>query len=287
VLPFWNRGHRFAWRLGEFLDAIGHRRFEHCDVCGRSGPMLYRRWIIPPRLVELWGISERQAAAFARKESSTCAWCRANLRARRIARVLLDHYPVGQPPIAARSIAAWVRAPEARALRLAEVNRIEGLHDVLRIFPHFAASDFTPGAAPGAIVNGVRNEDLTCLTYPDDSFDLLLTSETLEHVPNLDAALREIRRVLVPGGRHICTVPLLPGVPSTFARTAVRRDGQLEHIAPPILHPEGDAGYLVFTEFGADFPEILRRAGFDVTVAFGPPTDDDLAQVFISRKMEP
>jgi SAM-dependent methyltransferase len=285
LLPFWNTGHRLAWRLGEHLDAIRHRRYEHCEVCGRFGPMLYRRWIIPPRLVELWGISERQAAAFARKESCACAGCGATLRARRLARVLLDLYPAGQPPAAARSIAAWVRTPEARALRVAEINRIDGLHDLLAALPHVATSDFAPGAAPGAIVNGVRNEDLTRLTYPDDSFDLVLTSETLEHVPDLDAALREIRRVLVPGGRHLCTVPFRPGVPRTFARTAVRPDGSLDHLAPPIRHPDGDAGYLVFTEIGADFPEILRRAGFEVAVAFGPATDDDLAQVFSSRKM--
>jgi SAM-dependent methyltransferase len=287
LLPFWNTGHRLAWRLGEHLDAIRHCRYEHCDVCGRFGPMLYRRWIIPPRLVGLWGISERQAAAFARKESCACAGCGATLRARRLARMLLDLYPVGQPPTAARSIAAWVRAPEARALCVAEINRIEGLHDVLAALPNVAASDFAPGASRGAIVNGVRNEDLTRLTYPDDSFDVVLTSETLEHVPDLDAALLEIRRVLVPGGRHLCTVPFLPGVARTFARTALRPDGRLDHVAPPIRHPGGDAGFLVFTEIGADFPEILRSTGFEVEVAFGPATDDDLAQVYISRKMEP
>ena len=63
---------------------------------------------------------------------------------------------------------------------------------------------------PGSIVDGFRSEDLTRLTYSDASFDLVLTSETLEHVPDLEAALREIRRVLVPGGRHIFTIPQLP-----------------------------------------------------------------------------
>ncbi|HMB05068.1 MAG TPA: class I SAM-dependent methyltransferase, partial [Isosphaeraceae bacterium] len=244
-----------------------------------------RRRVVPPRLKALWCLSPRQAEALARKESCDCAWCGAKLRAQRLARVLLDLYPVGDPPTPARSVADWTRRPEARALRVAEINRIEGLHPVLAALPHFAASDYIPGATPGSVVDGVRHEDLTHLTYPDDAFDLVLTSETLEHVPDLDAALREIRRVLATGGRHLCTVPLLPGIPRTFARTVVRPDGTLDHLAPPIRHPGGDVGYPVFTEFGADWPEILRRAGFEVAVAFGPTTDDDLAQVTISRKM--
>ena len=283
LLPLWNGGHRLAWAAGEYLDALRRRRFERCAACGRYRPMLHRRRVIPPRLEELWGLSPRLAAALARKESCDCAHCGAQLRARRLARVLLDLYPVGDPPAPARSVRDWARHPDIRPLRVAEINRIAGVHEALRPLPGLAYSEYRPGAAPGAIVEGVRCEDLTRLSYPDASFDLVLTSETLEHVPDLDAALREVRRVLAPGGRHLFTIPLLPGVPATFPR-AVIRDGTLVHLATPICHPGGDVGYPVFTEFGADLPDLLRRAGFDVTIAFGPTTEDDLAQVFVTRR---
>jgi ubiquinone/menaquinone biosynthesis C-methylase UbiE len=42
----------------------------------------------------------------------------------------------------------------------------------------------------------VPSEDLCALSYADASFDLVVTSDTLEHVPDVDAALREIPRVL-------------------------------------------------------------------------------------------
>ena len=87
---------------------------------------------------------------------------------------------------------------------------------------------------------------MTRLTYPDASFDLVLTSETLEHVPDLDAALREVRRVLVPGGRHLFTVPRLPGVEATFARASLAPDGAIVHHATAISHPGGDDGYAIF-----------------------------------------
>lgn len=282
VLPLWNGGHRLAWRAGEYAGALAHGRFGRCDVCGRVGPWLYRRRVVPPRLEQLWGLSPRQAEALARKESLDCAWCGAKLRARRLAAVVLGLYPVGSPPAPARSLREWAGHPEIASLRIAEINRIEGVHEALARHPDGAFSDFAPGAAPGEMVEGVRSEDLTRLTYPDGSFDLVLTSETLEHVPDLDRALAEIRRVLAPGGRHVFTVPWLPGVPRTFARISREADGTLRHHAVEVRHPGGDVGYLVFTEFGADFGDRLRRAGFEVDVWFGPPSDDDLAQVIVT-----
>ncbi len=246
--------------------------------------MLYRRRIIPRRLVEFWGLSPALANAFARKESCSCSRCGANLRARRIARAMLSLYPVGPPPTPCHSLAQWVDRSESRSLRVAEINRIHGLHEVLVRLPYLSSSDFHPGSEPGSIVDGVRSEDLTRLTYPDESFDVVLTSETLEHVPDLAAALHEIRRVLVPGGRHIFTIPQLPHVRTTFARSIVLPNGSIQDRAPRICHPGGDTGYPVFTEFGTDIRDIFVRSGFELDLLFGPNRDDDLAQVFVSRK---
>ncbi|MEM9939386.1 MAG: methyltransferase domain-containing protein [Pseudomonadota bacterium] len=49
--------------------------------------------------------------------------------------------------------------------------------------------------------------DATALDFPDDHFDAVICSEVLEHLPDYDAALREMRRVLKPGGRLCITVP--------------------------------------------------------------------------------
>ena len=52
---------------------------------------------------------------------------------------------------------------------------------------------------------GVRVETARCdaqeLPFPDDSFDLVFGHAVLHHLPDLDAAFREFRRVLRPGGR--------------------------------------------------------------------------------------
>ncbi len=287
LLPIWNRGHWFVRRVVEIAEAVLRRRFERCDVCGRATPVVHRAWVIPPRLVELWGLSTELASALAHKESDLCVWCGAKRRGRRLARTLLDLYPAGASARPATSIAAWIRDPAIAALDILEVNAVDGLHAYLSRMPRAVATEFDADAPAGAVRNGVRNEDLTRLTFDDASFDLVVTSETLEHVPNLERALSEIRRVLRPGGRHVFTTPLMPGVPATFARARVGPDGEILHFATPIRHPGGDVGYLVFYEFGADVPSILAASGFEVEVRYGPPRDDDLAQVFVTRVPRP
>ena len=200
----------------------------------------------------------------------------------RLAQVLLSLYPAGAPP--ARSIARWALLPEIRKLRVAEINAIDGLHAFVQRLPFYSGSEFRDENDTAANTPGAHSEDLTRLTYPDQSFDLILTSETLEHVPDLSAALREIHRVLAPGGRHVFTVPVLPATRETYSRAILGPDGSIQDRSPRICHPGGDWGYPVFTEFGTDLPELLRRAGFQTEVHFGPVTEDDLAQVYVCRK---
>lgn len=283
LVPTWNATHHGAAWLGRTAGALGRGRWGQCPVCGGRALYRYRPGVIPAELRRRWDLSPRLAAAFAHKETDNCSRCGAKLRARRIAEVLLGLVPTPTRP---DSTAAWVRTPEARALRVAEFNRVEGLHDVLAQLPRFTATDYHDGAEPGSVVAGTRSEDLTRLTFPDRSFDLVLTSETLEHVPDLPAALAEIRRVLAPGGRHVFTVPQRPDVATTFPRARLGPDGRRVDLAPPICHPDGDRGYPVFTEFGLDLPDLMNAAGFALATHFGPTTADDVAQVHVASALE-
>ena len=53
------------------------------------------------------------------------------------------------------------------------------------------------------------------IPYPDNTFDLILSKHVLEHVPDYPKALREIYRVLKPGGKIIFLIPSLD-IPKTF-----------------------------------------------------------------------
>lgn len=49
--------------------------------------------------------------------------------------------------------------------------------------------------------------DATRLPYKDDSFDVIVSFETIEHIPDYEKYLSECRRVLKDGGTFICSTP--------------------------------------------------------------------------------
>lgn len=53
----------------------------------------------------------------------------------------------------------------------------------------------------------VQHGDVTAMPYGDGSFDRVLASEILEHIPDVDAAISEIARITKPGGLVAVTVP--------------------------------------------------------------------------------
>ena len=189
-------------RLLRVLRPPGDRRRDErgrCSACGAETRFVFNSWLLPPDADDEWG---EWAPEFARRETMICSGCSATLRVRRLADVLVEHYGQG-----AGCLAELVEEPGFRELDVAEVNSIGALHPLLARLPKLRYSEYGAGTVP--------SEDLTSLSYDDGSLDLVLTSETLEHVPDWQRALAETRRVLRPGGRHVFTVPLVPTRPAT------------------------------------------------------------------------
>jgi len=106
---------------------------------------------------------------------------------------------------------------------------------------------------PGERVDGVRHENLEQTSFEDAAFDLIITSEVMEHVPDALKAEREIVRLLRPGGLYAFTVPLDPYGPDDIILSVKRPDGIIVHFGEPVYHgdPRRQEGVLAYRIFAA------------------------------------
>lgn len=80
---------------------------------------------------------------------------------------------------------------------------VEDLNDVDAILTAMKEQGEAPAGAKAEAVKG----DALDLPYADGTFDVVIASEILEHVPADEAAIAELVRVLKPGGKLAVTVP--------------------------------------------------------------------------------
>jgi SAM-dependent methyltransferase len=120
--------------------------------------------------------------------------------------------------------------------------------------------------------------DACDLPFEDESFELALSIHVLEHIPDDRRALRELFRVLKPGGRAVLQVP-----PSNLAETredpSVTDPGERERLFGQYDHVR---------LCGADYPARIAEAGFVVErLDFAATLEPQVRRRFGLRAGEP
>lgn len=98
--------------------------------------------------------------------------------------------------------------------------------------------------------------DICKLPFEDNSFDTILCNHVLEHIPDDTTAMKELYRVLRPGGMGIFQIPQDLSRETTFEDASITDKKQRTEIFGQYDHVR---------IYGLDFFDKLRSIGFQVT----------------------
>lgn len=120
--------------------------------------------------------------------------------------------------------------------------------------------------------------DICNLPFADDSYDVILCNHVLEHIPDDTKAMKELFRVLKPGGMGIFQIPQDLNRATTFSDDTIvdrkeraRIFGQYDHVRV----------------YGRDYFDKLRSVGFEVNeVDYTSTLNPDLLKRYCLAKGE-
>jgi SAM-dependent methyltransferase len=204
-----------------------------CSVCGETA--FADQLVLWDKLVSEWQLAPHERAYVDRQQGTCCRKCGSNLRSIALANAIRAAVGTGL------TLEEYVGTLDASRLAILEINEAANLTPVL-------------SRLPGHVLAAYPSIDMHDIPYASDRFDLVVHSDTLEHVSNPLRALAECRRVLRPNGVLCLTVPTIIG------RLTRNRAG-----LPKSYHGSAETGtddFMVHTEFGADMWSYVLQAGF-------------------------
>lgn len=190
------------------------------------------------------------------REFGHCVLCRASNRKRQICYLLRKELRLKN--IGKITTAASILSTESSG----------GLHNSLKHNINYISSEYFGDAhKSGEMVNGILHVNLLDTHFEDNTFNVVLSSDVMEHIPDPYQAFREIHRILAPGGVHFFTVPFYQTHYFDEKRAEII-DGQLVHHMEPMYHldPLSPNGILVYNIFSIEMILNLSKIGYRTTM---------------------
>jgi SAM-dependent methyltransferase len=202
-----------------------------CPVCG--GKSLGESSVLWPELISEWQLSSSEEIYINRQQGFHCKDCRSNLRSMALATAIMNEYNY--------SGLFSDFCNKENIIKTLEINQAGNLSLFLSNLQNRKIREYP-------------DIDMHNIDEPNGEYDLVLHSDTLEHLENPVRALQECKRILKKNGKCIFTIPIIV---DRFSRN--RRGLSSSYHGNP---KDGKMDFLVHTEFGADFWKFLMEAGF-------------------------
>jgi len=222
-----------------------------CNVCGCEGVPFFDFPDLKLR---------REHCIGTLRETLQCKTCGATMRHRTVAAMLLGvlSQRIGR---VLRSIRE-VDANALEAFRILDTDAFSPISKRLRHLRGYYIGSFHPDLPfDTEIEHSHFNVNLEKMGFESSSFDIVLTSDVMEHVRDIDAAHREISRILKAQGQYIFTVPYDGALAGHRVLVDTSGDEDI-FLVPPHYH--GDpltGGILAYRIFGQQIFNDLATLG--------------------------
>ena len=245
---------KFKAKISRLLKYVGSQK-GYCPICEQQVRFIkWDRWL---------------------RDNYRCSRCRSIPRYRALIDTLKRFYP------------GW----ENLVIHESSPNKSASSNFLQAKCKNYSSSQYFDDVPRGEYKNGDRSEDLSALTFDDNSFDLFVTQDVFEHVMEPEKAFKEIARVLKPGGAHLFSMPWYPELKTTRQRAKVE-DGKIIYLEEPVYHGnpiDRQKGSLVTFDWGQDFVDIIYKASGMYTMVYLQKDKEkgieaEFLEIFISKK---
>lgn len=265
IMPLSLRGHLSPfWRhvKNKLIEKQDDKKFIYgqCNVCGKGSRFFYQ-------------------GSNSQRESLNCEHCNTSSRYRSISRGLLRAIS----ELTGLEAHSLTSLPYASGIKLRIYDTQLPFYAELCAYPlpdmlkatdwiDVHLSQYRPKEPVGkTLLPGITNQNLECLTFSDGSFDVVITSDVMEHVRLDQRAHQEIYRVLKPGGIYIFTVPHSRAREETLTHVQIIDPDDVSKdmlLLEPVYHGDANSdngnGALVYRIYGRDIDASLTELGFNV-----------------------
>ena len=184
-----------------------------CNVCGS----FYSKFVDDFPLKENRNAIEINKVIAGYGENILCPHCLSNSRERLVIAMLCARFDISKK-------------------RILHLSPEKYIFDILKDKAIVTTADLHPGFYKSTDKN-IKEENATALSFENESFDLVIANHIMEHIPADEKAMKEIYRVLNPGGNLIMQVPYSETISNTIEALSINNPekqsalfGQRDHV---------------------------------------------------------
>lgn len=229
----------------------------NCNICGKASKTLYD---FPD--LKLRNLHRIKVL----RETLQCNNCFCSMRDRALANQFITEINLRKSKDFSSILSISQKSNFFKGIKILNTDKFSMMSNLLVNNEDYIRSFYDPESDFGETTSrNLFNLDLENILFEDRSFDIVLTSDVMEHVRDYKKAHSEIHRILKKGGLYIFTIPYDETLNENLILVDSLSDKDV-FLVDPQYHGDpmdSDKGVLSYRVFGKSIIQELNNIGFE------------------------